>query len=90
MNQFQNNKKIFCDFSDTFWYRDRNETCPETIESHISFKWKSLDIISFHGKVGPFRILSEKAKQKAKWKQKSKTTTKLLTNFRQMFLFYTP
>ena len=60
------------------------------MESDISFKWKSLDIISSQGKVGPFRILSEKTKQKAKWKQKSKTTTMLLTNFRQMFLFYTP
>ena len=49
-----------------------------------------LDIISFQGKVDPFRILSEKTKQKAKWKQKSKTTTMLLTNFRRMLLFYTP
>ena len=56
----------------------------------MSFKWKSLDIISFQGKVGSFRILSEKARQKAKWKQKSKTTTMLLTNSRQMFLFCTP
>ena len=30
------------------------------MESHISFKWKSLDIISSRGKVGPFRILSGK------------------------------
>ena len=56
------------------------------MKSHISFKWKSLDIISSQGKVGPFGILSEKTKQKAKWKQKSKPTTMLLTNFRQMFL----
>ena len=81
---------LFCDFPETFCCRDWNETCSETIESHISFKWKSLDIISFQGKVGPFRILSEKTKQKAKWKQKSKPTTMLLTNFRQMFLFNTP
>ena len=53
-------------------------------------KWKSLDIVSSQGKVGPFRIVSEKTKQKAKWKQESKTTTMLLTNFRQMFIFYTP
>ena len=58
--------------------------------NHISFKWKNLDIFSFRGKVDPFRILSEKTKQKAKWKQKSKPTTMLLTNFRQMFLFDTP
>ena len=51
------------------------------MESHISFKWKCLDIISCQGKVGPFRILSEKTSQKTKWKQKSKTTTLLLTNF---------
>ena len=38
----------------------------------MSFKWKSLDIFSSQGKVGPFRILSEKTKQKAKWKQKRK------------------
>ena len=60
------------------------------MESHISFNGKSLDIIPSQGKVGPFRILSEKTKQKAKWKQKSKPTTMLLTNFRQMFLFDTP
>ena len=47
------------------------------MESYISFKWKSLDIISSQGKVGPFWILSKKPKQKAKWKQKSKPTTML-------------
>ena len=36
------------------------------MESHISFKWKNLDIISSQGKVGPFRILSEKNKAKNK------------------------
>ena len=51
------------------------------MESHISFKWKSLDIISSQCKVDLFRILSEKTNQKTKWKQKSKTTTLLLTNF---------
>ena len=36
------------------------------MESHISFKCKSLDIISFRGKVRPFRILGEKTKNKNK------------------------
>ena len=57
------------------------------MESHISFKWKSLDIISSQGKVNLFWILSEPTKQKVKWEQKSKTATMLLINFRQMFLF---
>ena len=60
------------------------------MESHISFKWKSLDIISFHGKVGLFRILSEKTKQKWKCKQKSISTTTLLTNFQANVLFLHP
>ena len=44
------------------------------MESRISFKWKSLDTILSQGKVGPFRILNEKTKQKTIWKQKSKPT----------------
>ena len=60
------------------------------MESHIWLKWKSLDVVPSQGKVGPFRIVSDKTKQKAKWKQESKTTTMLLTNFRQMFIFYIP
>ena len=60
--------------------------------NHISHSngTDSLDIISSQGKVDRFRILSKKIKQKITWKQKSKTTTMLITNFRQMFLFYTP
>ena len=65
-----------------------SQTTSQRMESHMSFEWKNLDIISSQCKVGPVRILSEKTNQKTKWKQKSKTTTLLLTNFRQMF--YTP
>ena len=52
------------DFPNTFRCRDKNETCAKTMKSHISFKWSSLDIISSKGKVGLFRILSEKTKNK--------------------------
>ena len=52
------------------------------MESYISFKWKSLDIVSSQVKLA-LTILSEKTDQKTKWKQKIKTVTLLLTNFRQ-------
>ena len=41
------------------------------MKSHISFNGKSLDIIPSQGKVGSFRILSEKTKQKAQWKKQT-------------------
>ena len=42
------------------------------MESYISFKWKSLDIILSQGKVGPFRILSEKQSKKQSGNRKAK------------------
>ena len=51
------------------------------MESHISLKWKSLDIISSQDTL---------QKNKPKWKQKSKPTTMSLTNFGQIFLLSVP
>ena len=45
------------------------------MESHIPFKWESLDIISSRGKIGSFKILSKKNKAK------SKTETVKQTNY---------
>ena len=44
--------KMIINFFLLLWLprKDRNETCSETMESHISFKWKSLDIISSNHK----------------------------------------
>ena len=51
------------------------------MESHISFKWKGRDIISSHGKVGPFKILSEKSKVKNKMETEKQNNYYVVNQF---------
>ena len=59
------------------------------MESHISFKWKSVDIISSQGKDGPFGILSKK-KNKAKNKMGTEKQNNYVVNQFQAVLFLHP
>ena len=60
------------------------------MESHISFKWKSLDIVSSQGKVGPFRILSNKKKTKSKMETEKQINYYILNQFQANVPFLHP
>ena len=60
------------------------------MESHISFKWKNLDIISSQAKVGPFRILSEKNKAKNKMETEKQNNYFVVNQFQADVPFLHP
>ena len=60
------------------------------MESHISFKWKSPDIISSWGKVGTFRILRKKSKAKSKTETEKQTNYYVVIQFQANVPFLHP
>ena len=60
------------------------------MESHISFKWKSLEIISFQSNVGPFRIISEKNKAKDNMETEKQNNYYAINQLQANLHFYTP
>ena len=60
------------------------------MESHISFKWKNLDLISSQVKFGPFKILSKKTNQKIKIETEKQNNYSVVNQFQVNLPFLHP